>query len=119
MSVDEPPSSGSLSDPTQQLHEWAQNVPEDILQLDRAAMSQWFAAAARLVDALNEQAAAASNLKINEGVVGSFQSARVTARNLNETGDAIRQRISEYATFATALRDFSNAAYNALLDADR
>ncbi|OBR99019.1 MAG: hypothetical protein CK429_09975 [Mycobacterium sp.] len=119
MSVDEPPSLGSLTDPTRQLRQWGQNVPEDILKLDRAAMSQWFAAAGRLVDALNEQAAAASNLKINEGVVGNFQSARVTARNLNDTGDAIRQRISEYAAFATALRDFSNAAYNALLNADR
>ncbi|MDP7733574.1 hypothetical protein [Mycobacterium paragordonae] len=119
MSVDEPPSLGSLNDSTQQLRQWGQNVPEDILKLDRAAMSQWFAAAGRLADALHEQAASAGNLKINEGVVGSFQSARVTARNLNETGDAIRQRISEYATFATALRDFSNAAYNALLDTDR
>ncbi|OBJ52926.1 hypothetical protein [Mycobacterium sp. 1423905.2] len=119
MSVDEPPSLGSLNDSTQQLQRWGRDVPEDVLKVDRGALNRWFAAAGQLVDAVNMQVAAASNLRINEGVVGNFQSARVTARNLNESADAIRQRLAEYAAFATALHEFSGAAYNAIQNADR
>jgi hypothetical protein len=118
MSVDKPPSLGSLDNPTQQLKQWGQHVPQDILQVDRAALNQWLGAIGNFVDAVNAQVAAARGLKINEGVVGNFQSAKATARQLNDSGDAIRQRLSEYVTFASALRDFSGAAYNAILNAD-
>lgn len=118
MSVDKPPSLGSLGNPTQQLKQWSQDVPQDILQVDRPALNQWLAAIGTFVDAVNAQVAVAHGVKINEAVVGNFQSAKVTARQLNDSGDAIRQRLSEYVTFATALRDFSSAAYNAILNAD-
>ncbi|WP_155763792.1 hypothetical protein [Mycobacterium asiaticum] len=118
MSVDEPPSIGSLGAATQQFKQWGQGVPDDVLQLDRVALSRWFADTGKLVDAVTAQALAASGLRIDEGVVGNFQSAKATAENLNDTGDAIRQRLSEYAQFATALRDFSSTAFNALLNAD-
>ncbi|GFG67507.1 hypothetical protein MKUB_49970 [Mycobacterium kubicae] len=119
MSVEEPPSLGSLSDSTRQLQQWGREVPQDILKVNHGALNRWFLAAGQLVDAVNLQVAAASNLRINEGVVGSFQSARVTARNLNESADAIRQRLAEYAAFATALQEFSRAAYSAIQNADR
>lgn len=118
MSVDEPPAPGSLGDPTLQLRQWQQAVPQNILEVDRAALNSWLASTGRVVEDLNAQVAALSGLKINEGVVGSFQSAQATARQLNDSGDAIRQRLAEYVGFATALRDFSSAAFTQLLKTD-
>lgn len=118
MSDTKPPSSGALDGPTRQFQQWAHNVPQDVLNIDPGFISEWIGGIGSLVDTVNAQVARASSLRINEGAVGTFVSATATARALNNSGDAIRQRLAEFQQFASALMEFSQAAHKALLAQD-
>lgn len=117
MSVDKPPAPGALDDSTRQLQQWAQHVPER-LTIEAGYISEWISGISTLMDTVNTQAANARGLRINEGAVGRFDSAIATARALNNSGDAIRERLTEFQHFADALKQFAVAAHRAQVATD-
>ncbi|MBN3459625.1 hypothetical protein JNN96_36955 [Mycobacterium sp. DSM 3803] len=117
MGAEEPPPVDSLAGPTSAIQGWTK-AGQTELKADRQSMDAWLRDVITAADNLNAQLTKARGLTINEGVVGSFISAKMTAANLNQSADAIRQRLDESAKFVTALRDYSQQAYNRLFAQD-
>ena len=118
MSLENPPPVDAWAGPTRQTQQWTNNLPSDVLELDPKAVRSWHDSLTVLAHTVSEQVTAAQALRIDVGGVGRFLSATETAKNINESGEAIRRRLNEFAELVTALQNFSEAAYNALIRQD-